>query len=100
MKDSTFRQVRFSLYFALLLSGIMIQWFVPFHYKCSVSGEECFACGLRSAVNLFLQGRFAEAYQSNKLIVAVLAAGLFIATDVFVYLYRRFRRKRHRPPRP
>ena len=34
------------------------------------------------------------------IVIAVLAAGLFIATDVFVYLYRRFRRKRHRPPRP
>lgn len=87
MKNSTFRQVRFGLYMAFVLNGI-VQWLIPFPYRCNLTGEECFACGLRTAVNLFLQGRFEEAWQSNKLILALAAVGLIMGVDVLYHLYQ------------
>lgn len=85
--------MRFSLYSAFLPSGIIFQWLVPFHYKCDVSGEMCFACGLRTAVDLSLQGRFAEAYESNQLIAAAAAAALFMAADTGFYVFKLCREK-------
>ena len=54
-----------------------------------LTGERCFACGLRTAVDLFLQGRFAQAYRSNPLIVVVVLSAALMAADVLHYLYRR-----------
>ena len=88
MNRSTFRQVRFGLYAAFVLNGI-IQWLIPFQYRCNITGEECFACGLRTAVSLFLQGRFSEAYQFNKLIIVIVIIGIAMAADVLHYLYQR-----------
>ena len=84
MRKSVFRQVRFSLYAAILVNG-MIQLVVPFLYKCNVTGKTCFACGLRTAVYFFLQGKFKEAYQSNKLIIVLIIVFLIIVTDVGHY---------------
>ena len=92
MRKAVFRDVRYCLYFALTLNGIL-QWVIPFQYRCNLAGEECFACGLRTAVSLFLQGRFAEAYQSNKLIVVIVIAGLIMAADMLHSLYQRYREK-------
>lgn len=68
--------------------GLIIQWVVPFQYKCNFADEKCFACGLRTAVNLFLQGKFSAAYQSNKLIVVLVIAAVLMSVDVLLYLYR------------
>ena len=84
MKDNVFRQIRFSLYLAFFLNGL-VQLIVPFQYRCNITSEECFACGLRTAITLFLQGRFSEAYQSNKLIVVLVVAAIVMTADVFVY---------------
>lgn len=89
MNSDTFRQVRFGLYLAFLLNGV-IQWLIPFQYKCNSTGGECFACGLRTAVSLLLQGRISDAYQSNHLIVVVATAAVVIAVDLIVQL------KKHR----
>ena len=89
MRKEVFRDVRYCLYFALILNGIIIQWIAPFRYKCDFTEEKCFACGLRTAVNLFLQGRFLEAYQSNRLIVVLAVAAVIMAADVCFYLYKR-----------
>ena len=94
MQKQVWRELRYILYFAFLLNGIIIQWFAPFHYGCSLSGEKCFACGLRTSVNLLIQGHFAEAYRSNKLIVVLVIAGVIMTADVLYYLYRRHRAKR------
>ena len=94
MKNAVFTKVRFHLYFATILNGVMIQWIVPFQYKCSFTDEQCFACGLRTAVDLFLQGRFQEAYQSNKGIVGIVIIGIVMAADVLHYLYQRQKAKR------
>lgn len=94
MKNSVFRNVRYSLYLAFVLDGIIIQWLAPFQYKCNFTDEKCFACGLRTAVNLFLQGNFSAAYQSNKLIAVLVLTAAVMATDVLLYLYRRGRAKR------
>ena len=93
MNRQIFREVRYAIYFALLVNGFL-QWLIPFEYRCNLTGEECFACGLRTAVSLFLQGRFAEAYQSNKLIVVIVIAGLIMAADMLHSLYQRYREKR------
>ena len=87
MKNSVFRHVRYGLYLALVLDGIIVQWLAPFPYKCSFTDETCFACGLRTAVNLLLQGKFSAAYQSNKLIVVLVIAAVMMAIDVQSYLY-------------
>lgn len=96
MKKETFVEIRFSLYFTFFVSGIIIQWLAPFQYKCNFTDEKCFACGLRTAVSLFLQGKFSAAYQSNKLIVVLVIAAAVMAVDVLSYLYRRGKTKQHR----
>lgn len=88
MKKETFAEIRFSLYFTFFISGIIIQWVAPFQYKCNFTDEKCFACGLRTAVNLFLQGKFSAAYQSNKLIAVLVIAAVLMSVDVLLYLYR------------
>lgn len=88
MNNSVFRQVRYSLYFAFVLNGIIIQWIAPFQYKCNFTGEKCFACGLKTAVDLLFQGRLVEAYQSNKLIVVLVGAAVIMAIDVGLYFHR------------
>ena len=94
MKKEGFKQIRFSIYFAFFISGIIIQWLAPFPYKCNFADERCFACGLRTAVNLLLQGKFSTAYRSNKLIVVLVVAAAIMAVHVLSYLYRRGRAKR------
>ena len=96
MNKQVWREVRFSLYLAFVLNGIIIQWLAPFQYKCNFTTEKCFACGLRTAVDLFLQGRFSEAYQSNKLIVVLVGAAVIMAIDVGLYLYQREKLKRYK----
>lgn len=87
MNDTVFRQVRYSLYAAFVLNGIFIQWFVSFKYRCNYVNEPCFACGMRTAVNLLLKGKFIEAYQSNKLIIVAVVLAIIMITDVVTYLY-------------
>lgn len=96
MEKQIWREVRFSLYFAFVLNGVVIQWLAPFQYKCNFTDEKCFACGLRTAVNLFLQGKFSAAYLSNKLIVVLVIAAVVMAADVLSYLYRRIKAKQRK----
>lgn len=96
MEKQVWREVRFSLYLAFVFNGVIIQWVVPFQYKCNFTGERCPACGLRTAVNLFLRGKFSAAYQSNKLIVVLALAAAVMAVDVLSYLYRRIKAKQHK----
>ena len=96
MEKQIWREVRFSLYFAFVLNGVVIQWLAPFQYKCNFTDEKCFACGLRTAVNLFLQGKFSAAYLSNKLIVVLVIAAAVMAIDVLSYLYRHRKAKQLR----
>lgn len=93
MNKNVWCEVRFALYPAFALNGLIVQ-FAPFQYKCNFVDERCFACGLRTAVNLFLQGKFLAAYQSNKLIVVLVIAAAVMAIDVLSYLYRRGKAKR------
>ena len=86
MNRRVWREVRFSLYAAFALNGILVQWIVPLTFRCNVTGNSCPACGLRTAVDLFLQGQFLAAFQSNRLIVPVATAGLLMAADVGRYV--------------
>ena len=96
MRKRVFQDIRYCLYFALVLNGI-IQWLIPFEYRCNITGEECFACGLRTAVTLLLQGRFSEAYQSNRLIALIVIMGIAMAADVLTQLGKQLLGK-HRAP--
>lgn len=87
MNKHIWREVRFALYLAFALNGVIVQ-FAPFQYKCNFVNERCFACGLRTAVNLFLQGKFSAAYRSNKLIAVLVIAAVLMSVDVLLYLYR------------
>ena len=89
LRKSIWQEVRFSLYFAFILNGLIIQWVVPLQYKCNFTDEKCFACGLRTAVDLFLQGKFSAAYRSNKVIVILVLAAVVMVVDALLYLYRR-----------
>lgn len=88
MKKSVFRDVRYCLYLSLILNGILVEWIVPLSFKCNDTGNSCPTCGLRTAVNLFLQGKFSAAYQSNKLIIVLVIAAVVMVADVLLYLYR------------
>ena len=87
-QPSVFRSVRYSLYLAFAINALIFQ-LIPFRFRCDLTGERCFACGLRTAVDLFLQGRFAQAYRSNPLILVVVLSPALMAADVLHYLYRR-----------
>ncbi|MCI8304750.1 MAG: DUF2752 domain-containing protein [Lawsonibacter sp.] len=95
MNKNVWREVRFALYSAFALNGLIVQ-FAPFQYKCNFVDEKCFACGLRTAVNLFLQGKFSAAYQSNKLIVVLVIAAAVMVVDVLSYLYQHKKAKQHK----
>lgn len=88
MKTTVFQEIRFSIYFAFLLSGIFIKWIAPYTYKCDYTDERCFACGLRTAVDLFLEGNFVEAYQSNKLIAVLVITTIIMICDIALFIYR------------
>lgn len=94
MNKSVFRQVRFALYAAFLLNGVLVQWVLPLDFRCSVTGEHCFACGLRGAVDRLLQGDFAGAYGSNPLIVPIVLIAALMCADVLWYFWKQ-RRKNH-----
>ena len=94
MKKSVFRDVRYCLYLSLILNGILVEWIVPLNFKCNNTGSSCPACGLRTAVNLFFQGKFSAAYQSNKLIIVLVIAAAVMTIDVLWYLYRCEKEKR------
>ena len=96
MRKRVFRDVRYCLYAAFVLNGIL-HWLIPFQYRCNLTGEECFACGLPTAVSLFVQGRFSEAYQSNRLIALIVIMGIAMAADVLTQLGKQLLGK-HRAP--
>lgn len=90
MNRSVWREVRFSLYTAFILNGILVQWIVPLTFKCSVTDTVCPACGLRTAVSLLLRGNFRGAYQSNRLIVVIMILAAVMAIDTGVCLWKKF----------
>ena len=94
MNKEVFRQVRFALYAALFLNGILVQWVLPLRFRCNATGETCFACGLRGAVDRLFQGDFAGAYASNPLIAPIALFGALMCADVLWYLWKK-RRKKH-----
>lgn len=96
MRKKVFQDVRYCLYLALILNGILVEWIVPMNFRCNYTGNSCPACGLRTAVNLFLQGKFSAAYQSNKLIVVLVIAAVVMAIDVLSYLYRHEKAKQRK----
>ena len=87
-KHSIFRQVRYSLYLAFILNGILVQWIIPFKFRCNFVDKKCFACGMRTAINLLLQGDFIAAYHSNKFIIGVIILCFIIILDVLIYSYK------------
>ena len=93
MRNDIFRNVRYALYFAIIVNGILIQWFVPFIYKCNIQNETCMACGLRKAIDLLIKGQFYKSYQSNKLIIVVVIIILIMLIDVALYLLGKLKYK-------
>ena len=93
MRKSVFQEVRFSLYITFIACGVFFQWFAPFDFKCGITGKRCFACGLRTAVKLLLQGKFKDAYNSNKLIILLVTTVIIMIIDVCIYLYKKYNNK-------
>ena len=91
-KLSVWQEIRFSIYFAFIINGILIQWIVPMNYICNISDEKCFTCGLRTAVNLLLQGNFTDAYSSNKLIVGIVLFVIVVLFDVIWYACKKYQK--------
>ena len=85
-QSNLFREIRFSLYLAIIINGIFIQWIFPLKYKCDTFSEECITCGLRTAVDLFFKGKFIQAYTSNKLIIVILLIGIIMLVDFLIYI--------------
>lgn len=92
MCDSVFRQVRFSLYTAFIINIVFMQWLAPYKYKCDYSESKCFACGLRTAINLCLNGEFIKAIQSNKLIVIIIIIVIILIIDALYYVINKIRK--------
>lgn len=83
-KKTIFREVRFSIYIALLVCGIIL-WKAPIVFKCNISNKQCFACGLRTAVDLFLKGQFINAYLANKFVLAIVLFAVVMTLDFAIY---------------
>ena len=56
-QPSVFRSVRYSLYLAFAINALIFQ-LIPFRFRCDLTGERCFACGLRTAVRPISAGPF------------------------------------------
>lgn len=93
MKE-VFRQIRYSLYLTFIILFVFFQWIATYKYKCNVENTHCFACGLRTAVDFFFQGKFLEAYLSNKLIVLIVLFSFVAITDVLFYLWQKYIKQR------
>ena len=91
-----FCEIRFSLYLAIIINGIFVQWIIPLKYRCNISGEDCITCGLRTAVNLILKGKLIEAYESNKLIIGILLIVIIMLGDSIIYFAKKFRKYKAR----
>ncbi len=89
MKE-VFRQIRYSLYLTFIISFVFFQWLAPFKYKCNIENTHCFACGLRTAVDFIFQGKILEAYNSNKLIVLIVAFSFVAIVDVLFHLWKKY----------
>ena len=87
-KKTIFREVRFSIYIALLVCGIIL-WKAAIVFKCNISNKQCFACGLRTAVDLFLKGQFINAYLANKFVLAIVLFAVVMTLDFAIYAYRK-----------
>lgn len=94
LKKDAIESVRLTVYGVLVINGIFIQYFAPFHYICDYNEQPCVMCGMRTAVNLWLSGNFSAAIESNPLILLIAVIALLIAVDTaFILLGRRKRKK-------
>ena len=99
MSDSSWRKhavesVRLTVYSVLIINGVFIQYFAPFHYICDYSKQPCLMCGMRTAVDLWLSGKFEDAIESNPLILALVVAVFVMVADTVFILRGRYRRKK------
>lgn len=94
IKKSSFRSARFIFYIILFVNGFFIQYFAPFQYKCNYDDKKCFACGLRTAINLVLQGNYKEAFYENKLIILIIIICAFMLMDICFYTFNKKKSKK------
>ena len=99
MSDSSWRKhavesVRLTVYSVLIINGVFIQYFAPFHYICDYSNQPSLMCGMTTAVDLWLSGKFEDAIESNPLILALVVAVFVMVADTVFILRGRYRRKK------
>lgn len=91
MKRKVFRSVRITIYCAMIINGLFVQYTNLFHYVCDYSTFSCPFCGMRNAINLLLMGKFELAYESNKLILLVVIISVLMMIDTIFIIYKYFK---------
>ncbi len=92
-KKDAVESVRLTVYGVLVINGIFIQYFAPFHYICDYNEQTCVMCGMRTAVNLWLSGDFSAAIESNPLILLIAFIALVMIGDTAVIFWGRHKRR-------
>lgn len=91
MEHRAFQSIRITIYMAVVINGILVQFINPFRYLCDYEADFCIFCGMRTAINLIIAGKFDLAYKSNKLIVLIIIMAVIMILDVIHILYFRIK---------
>lgn len=94
LKKQAIEDARMITYGAVLLSGVLC-CSLPLHYLCDTGEYSCLFCGMRHAIDYLLRLNFAQAYQSNPLIIFVIVFGAIGIFDTFSIIKRRVRHYTH-----
>lgn len=91
-KKSAFNEVRIIIYFVIMINGVYIQYFAPFHTLCEKAQNSCIMCGMRHAINYLFTLNLRKAYESNPGIIVIIALTIIIIMDV-LFILKHFRKK-------
>ncbi len=94
-KREAFNEIRLIVYAVIVVNGIYIQYFAPFHTLCELEQNSCLMCGMRQAINLLLLLDFYGAYRSNHGIIVIIIFACVMIIDV-VFIFKNHRSKEFR----
>lgn len=88
IRRSAFESARLTLYTVFFFNGL-VQYISPFPNLCDYEGYSCAFCGMRRAVDLLLMGEIKGAYQSNPLILLLIAILAIMGIDTINIISKR-----------
>lgn len=87
-----FVETKFIIECVFIIQLIYTQYFSNRAYLCDLPEYSCSLCGMRNAFDLFVSFQFADAYQSNPLIILVAILIFLFLIDVIWLVYQVIRK--------